>query len=492
MTKKYSLPTAYTIAFIIIILSAVLTWVLPSGSYNYKVKETNQIIPAAKVLNYTGTSDITPIAGTYTKLQSNPQGLFSILQAPIVGFYQSVEIILFVLCIGGFLGIINKTGALDAAIAGLILKMKGKENYLIIILTCLFALGGVTFGLAEECFAFYPLLIPIMLMAGYDVFTSILIILMGSGLGCLVSIVNPFAVGIASNFLNISIGQGIITRIALLIVCMSFGLSMVLRYASRVKKDPSKSIVADKKEELEKHFLHQKTGNTLPEFNSKRRTVLILFILTFALYIYAVIPFDSLGITFIPSLSWSFPQMSACFATSSVIIGIFYRMKETEIINNFLDGAKDFLGVAVIVGIARGVSVILSSGLIIDTILNSSDKLISHYSSYACLNLIYVVHIVLSFFITSTSGLATITMPIMGPLASFTHIPKDLVVTAYAAASGLVNLFAPTSVVVMGSIIIGKIPYGRFLKYILPRCIIFFIITVAVLTISLYIDLHLK
>ena len=191
-----------------------------------------------------------------------------------------------------------------------------------------------------------------------------------------------------------------------------------------------------------------------------------------------------------PALNWSFTQMSASFATSAVVIGLFYRMKENEIIENFLSGASDFLGVGIIIGIARGVSVILANGLIIDTVLNYSDTLISNYSSYTCLNLIYVVHLILSFFITSSSGLATITMPIMGPLATFAHIPKDLVVTAYTAASGLVNLFGPTSAVVMGSIILGKIPYTRFLKYILPRCLVFIVVTSLILSASLYISLH--
>jgi uncharacterized ion transporter superfamily protein YfcC len=488
--KKFSVPSAYTIAVIIIFIAAILTWILPSGSYNYKVEKSGKIIQAANVTNYTGSENIIPIPGTYVKLPPRHQGVPEILEAPIKGFYSSVGIIVFVLCIGGFLGIVNRTEALDAAISNLILKLKGKENYIIVVLTTLFALGGVTFGMAEETFAFFPLLIPIMLMAGYDTFTSVLIILMGSGIGCLATVVNPFAIGIASNFMEISIGQGIITRAVLFIICLIFAIYIVLRYAVTVKKDPSKSIIADKKEELEAHFLHKKKGETVPSFTVKRKISLSIFIGTFLLYIYAVIPFSSIGLSFIPTLGWSFTQMSACFAASSVIIGLLYKMKEKEIVDGFLEGARDFLGVAIIIGIARGISIILSNGLIIDTILYNSVTIIAKYSSYTCLYMIYFVHIILSLFITSSSGLATITMPIMNPLATFIHIPKDLIITAYSTASGLVNLFAPTSAVVMGSIIIGKIPYIRFLKFILPRCIIFFIITIAVLTISLYIKLH--
>ena len=488
--KKLSVPTAYTIAVFIIFIAAALTWILPSGSYNYKTEETNKIIPAKKVAEYTGSENLIPIPDSYIKLKSQHQGLTAILEAPIKGFYKSAGIIVFVLCIGGFLGIINRTEALDAAISNLIIKLKGKENYLIAVLTLLFGLGGITFGMAEETFAFFPLLIPIMLMAGYDTFTSVLIILMGSGLGCLATIVNPFAIGIASNFMEINIGQGILTRAILFVICIIFAIFFVLSYASKIKKDPSKSIVADKKEELDAHFLHNKKGEAVPTFTLRRKVALFLFILTFILYIYAVIPFASIGITFIPTLGWSFTQMSACFATSAVIIGFLYKMNEKEIVEGFLEGSRDFLGVAIIIGIARGISVILADGLIIDTILHTFVKLIASYSSYVCLYMIYFAHLILSLFITSSSGLATITMPIMNPLATFVHIPKDLIVTAYSTASGLVNLFAPTSAVVMGSIIIGKIPYTRFLKYIIPKCIFFFIITILVLTVSLYINIH--
>ncbi|MCF7791131.1 MAG: hypothetical protein K9M56_03945 [Victivallales bacterium] len=488
--KKFSVPSAYTIAVIFIFLAAALTWILPSGSYNYKTESTGKVIPASKVKSYSGPERLLPVPNTYSKIKPSHQGITDILQAPIKGFYGSVNIVAFILCIGGFLGVMNYTKALDSAITNLILKLKGKENYLIAVLTILFGLGGASFGMAEETFAFFPLLIPILLMAGYDTFTSILIILLGSGLGCLASVVNPFAVGIASNFIEISIGDGIVTRIILFVVCIATAIIIILRYAGKVKKDPSKSIVADKKEELEAHFLHNKDTNDIPEFTVKRKIALTIFIGTFLVYIYAVIPFSSLGLTFIPSLGWSFTQMSTCFVTSSVIMGLCYRMREIEIIDNFLAGARDFLGVAIIIGIARGISIILINGLIIDTILHSSVALIKSYSSYTCLSLIYFMHIVLSLFITSTSGLATITMPIMGPLASFIHIPKDLVVTAYATASGLVNMFAPTSAVVMGCIIIGKIPYTRFLKYIIPKCLIFFFITLAVMLISLYVKLH--
>ena len=489
--KKLSLPSAYTIAFAFVIIAAILTWVLPAGSYNYKVPGTDHVIQAAHVASYKGDVRLMPIPGTYTELPSNHQGLISILQTPVLGFYNSIEVIFYLLAIGGFLGIITKTGALDASITRLIVKLKGKENALIICLTTVFALGGVTFGLCEETFAFFPLLIPIMLTAGYDVFTSVLIILLGSGIGTMCAIVNPFGIGIASKFMGISIGDGIVTRSIYFAICLIFALFVILRYANKVKKDPARSIIADKKEELEEHFLRKNSSAEIPEFTTKRKITITLFILTFVVYVYAVIPFDSIGLTFLPSLDWSFTQMSTWFGTCAVIIGLIYGLKEEEIIGSFLDGAKDFLGVGIIIGISRGISVLMAKGLIIDTVLNYSVHMISHLSSYTSLTFIYFIHVILSFFIISSSGLATITMPILEPLCTFIHLPKDLVITAYSAASGIVNLFAPTAALVMGSIIIGKVPYTRFLRFIFPKIIIFFIITIVVLCGSLYINMHL-
>ena len=307
MKGKFSLPTAYTIIMIVVVFAAALTWIVPSGAYNYRIEGTKNIIPAASVAHYHGDKRILPVSGSYTQLPANKQGVFSIIKAPIQGFYQSVGIILFVLVIGGFLGIVMKTGAIDAGINAVIKKLRGREYLMIVVLMCLFALGGTTFSMGEETIAFYPVLIPVMLFAGYDSVVAFLILVLGSQTGCLAALVSPFSTGIASRFIGISVGDGMGTRFILLIVILSINIFIVLKYALKVKKDPSLSLVADKKEEIEKHFCHGNARAKLPEFNKKRIVVIILFLLTFLVYIYGVLPFDSFGIKISSNSKLGFP-----------------------------------------------------------------------------------------------------------------------------------------------------------------------------------------
>jgi len=483
--KKISFPTAYTIAILAIALVAILTWIMPTGSYNYRVEGSNTIIPAARVSSYHGDGKILPVPGTYTEMPGNPQGVFDIIEAPIQGFYQSVGIILFVLVIGGFLGIVMCTGAIDAGIAVVIEKLKGKEGVMIVILMCILALGGTTFSMGEETLAFYPVLIPVMLIAGYDSVVAFLVLVLGTQTGCLAALVSPFSTGIASRFIGVGVGDGIGLRVVLLVTILIINILIVLGYASMVKKNSALSLVADKKEELEKHYLHGIIDGKFPEFNGKRKMVISLFMLTFIIYIYGILPFKSLGITFIPTLGWGFLEMTALFGASGIIIGFLYGMKEKEIVDNFMSGACDLLGVAIIIGLARGITVIMEHGLIIDTVLYWSSMAIKGFSSIVCINIIYLVHIVLSFLIPSTSGLAAISMPIMGPLATFKGIPKDLVVTAYMAASGIVNFITPTSAIVMGGLVIAKFSYAKYLKFIIPRLVIILLASMILLSIGL-------
>jgi uncharacterized ion transporter superfamily protein YfcC len=485
MKKKFSFPTAYTIAILAIVFVAVLTWIMPTGSYNYRVDGTDKVIPAAQVHSYHGDKKLLPVPDTYTEMPGNPQGFFSIVEAPIEGFYESVGIILFVIVIGGFLGIIMKTGAIDAGIALVIEKLKGKEGVMIVILMCILALGGTTFSMGEETLAFYPVLIPVMLVAGYDSVVAFLVLVLGTQTGCLAALVSPFSTGIASRFIGVGVGDGMGLRVVLLVVILVINIMIVLLYATKVKKNPAFSLVADKKEELEEHYLHGIVDGKFPEFNGKRRMVITLFLLTFAIYIYGILPFDSLGITILPTWGWSFLEMTALFGVSGVIIGFLYGMKEKEIVDNFMSGACDLLGVAIIIGLARGITVIMEHGLIIDTVLYWSSLAIKGFSSVVCINIIYLVHIILSFLIPSTSGLAAISMPIMGPLATFKAIPKDLVVTAYMAASGIVNFITPTSAIVMGGLVIARFSYAKYLKFIVPRLLIVLLASMLLLSLGL-------
>ena len=271
-------------------------------------------------------------------------------------------------------------------------------------------------------------------------------------------------------FAGIPLGEGIVYRIIILVAGVALGMWWVLRYAARVKADAAKSLVADMKEDNERHFLRREEGSGTsgtPELTSKRKLILGLFGLAFAIMIYGVIPWEDLGIG-LPTLWWWFPEMTASFLLFAILIGLVARMGEGDLASTFVDGARDLLGVAMIIGIARGITVVMNNGLITDTVLNWAEVAVGDLGGAVFINLMYVLFLPLSFLIPSSSGLATVAMPIMAPLAAFVGVQADLIVTAFQSASGLMNLFIPTSAVVMGGLAIARVPYGTYLRWVWP------------------------
>ena len=242
--KAFKMPTVYTILFAIIAIVALLTWILPAGRYDYVTADTGEVIPAAESLDYSG-GDLLPIPGTFTELEGSPQGITDILMAPVQGFHNATDVALFVLVVGGFLGVVVNTGALDAGVAAVVKRFKGREQIMIPIQMVLFGIGGSTYGMAEETVAFWALILPVMTAAGYDRMVTAGVILLGSGVGVLASTVTPFATGIASGFAGLPIGDGIGMRALMLVILEGAAIFFVMRYAARVKADTSRSILAD-------------------------------------------------------------------------------------------------------------------------------------------------------------------------------------------------------------------------------------------------------
>lgn len=498
--KQFKMISAFTILLAIIVVIAILTWIVPAGEY---------------------------VDGVYQTKPANPQGLYNILAAPVQGFFDAVDIALFVMVIGGFLGIVMKTGAIDAGIGSIIKKLKGKEIMLIPILMVLFGIGGTTFGMCEETIAFYPVLIPVFIAAGYDVITAVSVILLGAGTGCLASTVNPFATGAASEAAEIALGYGIIFRFLMFVVLIAICIIYVMRYAKKVKADPSKSIVYELKADNENHFLG--VEKETPELTTSRKWVLILFGLTFVIMILGVIPwaykfnimvFDNmynwladklpfLGFTTNTAEGywdlydatktqsaalgdWWFGQMTVLFFIMSIIIGLFAKMKDKEIADNFINGARDLLAVALIIGVSRGIKVVMVAGGMDATVLYWSSNALKGLNPALFTVFAYILYIPMSFLIPSTSGLAGATMPIMGPLAAnvfanagaAADAGKSLVITAYQSASGIVNYLTPTSGVVMGAIAIARLPYGRWIKFLGKLLGIIFTATIVMLFIA--------
>lgn len=469
MKKKFKMPTAFTIIALIILIIAILTWIVPAGQYKY-------VDPNA--------SKLQPIAGTYHTVAKNPQGFKAVVMSPVNGFYDAVDIIFFTLIIGGFLGIIKKTGAIDAGIGGTVKKLNGKEKWIIPIIMILFAIGGTTFGMSEETLAFFPVLLPVFIAAGYDSITTVSVIKLGAGLGCTAAILDPFAIGVASRFAGISIGKGMGIRFLLFIILTAVGIIFTMSYAEKVRKDPSKSLVYDMYDDNKSYFLKGRNDNNVPELTSKRKLILFVFALTFLTMIIGEIPWSDLGIKFIPTLNWWFGELSALFLVSSIIIAVIAGIKENDMVNSFVSGSRELLGVALIIGLSRGITIIMNSGRISDTVLHLGEVSIAGKGSIAYTILTYLFYLPMSFLIPSTSGLATLSMPIMAPLSDFAKVGRDVVITAFTAANGVLCLFTPTSAVVMGGLAIARVPYDKWLKYVWKVVLIVLVITIAVLTLA--------
>lgn len=471
--KKFKMPSAFLILFCIIVLITMLTWFIPSGEY--KQDETGNFI-----------------ANSYERAEHKPQGIWDVFMAPVYGMLGrgktggAIEISLFIMMIGGFLGVVDRTGAINSGISTLAMRNRGKEKKLIFLLMIFFALGGTTYGMAEETIVFYPLIIPIMLAAGFDTLSAVSVVLLGAGVGVLGSTVNPFATGVASQSLGISVGDGIGWRLLILFVSLTITLLYVYNYTLKVKKNPKNSLIASKMEEDRKYF---SIPENLPEMTKNQRSVLILFMLSFVIMIISLIPWPAIipGFTFfetsldwlksisvlgtiigqdaVPLGDWYFAEITMLFLVMSIIIGVMYKLNEQQIIDGFLQGAGSLLGVAFVVATARGIQVIMNESEITATILNWCEESLKSMPKGLFGIFTYLMYIVMSFLIPSTSGLASATMSIVGPMADFAGVQKHVVVTAFQTASGIVNMITPTSGVVMGAMAISRVPYNKWIGF---------------------------
>lgn len=464
--KKFQFPTAFTILFGLIILVAAATWIVPAGEYN---REMNDSLGRE-----------VPVPGTYHRVEGNPQGIADVFLAPIRGLYDpdtneanAIDVAVFVLVIGGFLMVVTRTGAIDAGIGKVMTALRGQEKWMIPILMAFFAAGGTIYGMAEESLAFYALIIPVMLRAGYDSLTGVAVIMLGAGIGTLGSTINPFATVIAANAAGIPFTEGIIARLIILVLGWLVCVFWVMRYAEGVKADPSRSLVYDMKADNEDHFLKGGSDGDAGEFTTTHKIVLAVFVASFALLIYGVSVLD-----------WWMGEMSAMFLAASILVGFIARMGEHEFVDTFIDGAKDLLGVALIIGVARGIVVVMDAGKITDTILFWSEQAVNGLGTIAFINVMFWLEVALSFFVPSSSGLAVLTMPIMAPLADFSNVAREAVVTAYQSANGLVNLVNPTFAVVMGGLAIGRVSYDKWLRFTWPLLLVLAVLIMIVLSVS--------
>lgn len=438
--------------------------------------------------------------------------------APVKGFADALPVCLFVMILGGFLGMMTETGALDNGIAVLVQKLKGNEIMLIPVLMLIFSLGGTTYGMCEETVPFYALLAATMMAAGFDPMVGAATVLLGAGCGCLGSTVNPFAVGAAVDALTgvgIEVNQSIIIGLGavLWIVTTAMSIVFVMNYAKKVKADKGSTILSmqELKDAEEAHGKAASEVHKEVKLTGRQKGVLIAFAFTFVVMIVGFIPLADLNegvanffdagavydadgnavvqgwsalITGLPIGQWYFDEASTWFFLMAVLIGIIGGLSEKQIVNTFITGAADMMSVVLVIALARGISVLMANTGLDVFVLDAAANALAGLSGVIFAPMSFLVYFGLSFLIPSTSGMATVSMPIMGPLAVKLGFSPEVMVMIFSAAIGVVNLFTPTSGAIMGGLALAKIEWTTWLKFALKLIVALSVVCAVILTVA--------
>ena len=493
--KNFEFPTAYTVLFLILILVTVLTHVIPAGKYNRLSYEesTNEFvvetygngninleatqknldkleikIDVNKFINGTIKKPMA-IPNTYVKLDGKAQGFKELIIAPISGIAESIDIIIFVLILGGIVGIVNKTGTFNIAMKAISQKTKGKEFSLVIISFIFFAAGGTIFGFWEETIPFYAILMPLFLINNFDPLVPMATIFLGSAVGCMFSTVNPFSTIIASNAAGISFNEGLKFRFVALIIFSMISLLYIHRYIKKVKENSNNSLVIEEQEEIREKYLKDYSQENDIKFDWRKKIILFLFVFQFIIMIWGV-----------SSLGWWFQEAAAMFFGVAIVIMLLSGLSEKEAVNGFISGASEVVGVTLIIGLARAINIIMENGMISDTLLFYSSNVVAEMGKGLFSIAMLLIFAFLGIFIPSTSGLAVLSMPILAPLADTVGLSRAVVVDAFSWGQGVILFITPTGLIFVVLQIVG-IPYNKWLKFVMPLMVIIIILIISIL-----------
>ena len=501
--KEHEFPTAYSVIIIVLVLVQILTFFIPAGNYatvaydssskdfaitsptgkvthepasqqtldKYKVK-----IDAGKLVDGTIYKPVA-IPDSYRRIKVKKPSLWGavkqFLTAQVNGIADSIDIITFILILGGIIGVVYANGAINSGMQALSEHIKGKQVLLIVIVMGLIALGGTTFGLAEETMAFYPMLIPVFLAAGYDTMTVVATIFLGTSLGTLASTINPFSTVIASNTAGVNFARALPLRIGMLLVTVLVGMIYTIIYAEKVRKDPAKSLVYDQYEENKQKYLAFDNGKQKSKFTLRQKLTLLTFVAGFLVMIWGV-----------QSKGWYFTEIAVVFLAVSYLLFIVSGLSEHKYMASFVSGAADLLGVALTVGLARAVSIVMDESHTSDTIMHFFSKQITGMNKLAFVWVLFLIYIVLGFFIQSSSGLAVLSMPIMAPLANVVGVDRASVIDAYNWGQGYISLIAPVGLILM-SLAMVNIGFDKWWKFVWKLLLLEFFVCLLFLGIGL-------
>ncbi|MEQ3086763.1 YfcC family protein [Collinsella sp. CLA-JM-H32] len=466
--KQFKVPHVYAIIFALMVIFAVLTWIVPSGSYQ-RQEVNGREVTVAGTYEQSEKTYIDEETGDEVDLR---QGVFDVLQAPTRGIQEAIEVVAFILIVGGSFQVITKTGAITSGMGRVVRRFKNKDILIIPIAMVLFALGGTSFGMAEETLPFFAIFMPIMMAMGFDSMTAFMVVFVGARTGYIASTINPFNVLIAQGILGIQGNPQLWLRMIAWVVLTAVAITWVVLYARRVKKNPESSITFE--DDIAKKVEFAADESALDaEFTGRQKGVLAVFIAGMCLIIWGLV-----------TQGWYMNEISAVFLAMGLLAGVIAGFSQDVIAQEFVAGIADFAFSAIVVGLARGILVIASDGMIIDTILNALATGLGGIPAVLFTTLLYAVENLLAILVPSSSGLAALTAPIFGPLTELMGLNPEAAVWALSMGSATMSLICPTSAILVAGLGVCKIKLGQWWKTVWKFFLVVSLINIVFVAIS--------
>lgn len=432
------IPHTYVLLFAITIAMALLTWVVPAGQFE-RIEQGERTIV---------------VPNSWQPVEQSPQGFLEIFSSIPTGMAQSAEIAFFIFIVGGSFAILTETGMVTAFIHWVARKLKGRESLIIPAFLLLFGIAGATLGFAEETIIFIAMGVTLARALGYDALVGVSIIALGAQIGFSAGFMNPFSVGVAQGIAELPTFSGMGLRLVMFATLWVVTSLYVMRYAHKVKKDPTASLLYNPYHEGHSEVVEEAV---IEEMTPRRALVGLILAVGMGIIAFGVIQYG-----------WFMTEISAIFLAIGVIAGLVYGFNPSKIAGIFVEGAKDMVFAALIVGVARSIVVVMEDGMIIDTIVNSLANIVQILPGAVASVAMYIIQIIINFFIPSGSGQAAATMPIMVPLADAVGVTRQTAVMAYQLGSGFMDSIMITSGVLMGQLSVAKVPYSKWFRYLLP------------------------
>ncbi len=466
--KQFKVPHVYAIIFALMVIFAVLTWIVPSGSYQ-RQEVNGREVTVAGTYEQSEKTYIDEETGDEVDLR---QGVFDVLQAPTRGIQEAIEVVAFILIVGGSFQVITKTGAITSGMGRVVRRFKNKDILIIPIAMVLFALGGTSFGMAEETLPFFAIFMPIMMAMGFDSMTAFMVVFVGARTGYIASTINPFNVLIAQGILGIQGNPQLWLRMIAWVVLTAVAITWVVLYARRVKKNPESSITFE--DDIAKKVEFAADESALDaEFTGRQKGVLAVFIAGMCLIIWGLV-----------TQGCYMNEISAVFLAMGLLAGVIAGFSQDVIAQEFVAGIADFAFSAIVVGLARGILVIASDGMIIDTILNALATGLGGIPAVLFTTLLYAVENLLAILVPSSSGLAALTAPIFGPLTELMGLNPEAAVWALSMGSATMSLICPTSAILVAGLGVCKIKLGQWWKTVWKFFLVVSLINIVFVAIS--------